>query len=87
MRALYAPPKESIYGDVNWAAVIAMLAGVVAGWAWGYGLTSFLQGPIAKHTHNVDLSWLTGFGVAAILFYLLRPFFVKEAAAQAITTP
>jgi NCS1 family nucleobase:cation symporter-1 len=84
--ALYAPPGESIYGDVNWAAVIGMLAGVVAGGAWGYGLTSYLQGPIAKATHNVDLSWLTGFGVAAILYYVLRPFFSKEAATQAATT-
>jgi len=84
--ALYAPPEESIYGDINWAAVIGMLTGVVAGWAWGYGLTPFLQGPIAKATHNVDLSWLTGFGVAAILYYVLRPFFSKEAAAQAATT-
>jgi purine-cytosine permease-like protein len=84
--ALYAPPGQSIYGDVNWAAVIGMLAGVVAGWAWGYGLTSYLQGPLAKATHNVDLSWLAGFGVAAILYYVLRPFFSKEAAAQAATT-
>jgi NCS1 family nucleobase:cation symporter-1 len=84
--ALYAPPRESIYGDVNWAAVVAMLAGVVAGWAWGYGLTSFLQGPIAKATHNVDISWLTGFGVAAILYYVLRPFLAKEASGTAVTT-
>jgi NCS1 family nucleobase:cation symporter-1 len=76
--ALYAPPGESIYGDVNWAAVIGMLAGVVAGWAWGFGLVGFLQGPIAKATHDVDISWLTGFGVAAILYYVLRPLLAKE---------
>ena len=85
VKALYASPKESIYGDVNWAAVIAMLAGVVAGWAWGYGLVGFLQGPIAKATHDVDISWLTGMGVAAILYYVLRPFLVKEPTAQAAT--
>lgn len=86
VKALYASPKESIYGDVNWAAVIAMLAGVVAGWAWGYGLTPILQGPIAKATHNVDISWLTGFGVAAILYYVLRPLLVKEATPRAAPT-
>ncbi|MGZ4382047.1 MAG: purine-cytosine permease family protein [Gaiellaceae bacterium] len=86
IQALYADPKVSIYGDVNWAAVIGMLGGVVAGWAWGYGLVGFLQGPIAKATHNVDISWLTGFGVAAILYYVLRPFFVKEAQAAAAPT-
>jgi NCS1 nucleoside transporter family len=84
--ALYAAPRESIYGDINWAAVIGMLAGVVAGWAWGYGLTGWLQGPIAKATHNVDISWLTGFGVAAIVYYILRPFFAKEARASAVPT-
>ena len=84
--ALYASPRESIYGDVNWAAVIGMVAGVIAGWAWGYGLVGWLQGPIAKATHNVDLSWLTGFGVAAILYYVLRPFFAKEAQTQVAPT-
>ncbi len=87
VEALYAPPSSSIYGDVNWAAVIGMLAGVVAGWAWGYGLVGFLQGPIAKATHNVDISWLTGFGVAAILYYLLRPLLGRESQpTQAPTT-
>ena len=33
--SLYADPEKSIYGDVNWAAVIAAIAGLVAGWAWG----------------------------------------------------
>jgi nucleobase:cation symporter-1, NCS1 family len=80
--ALYVDPKTSIYGDVNWAAVIAALAGVVAAWAWGYGLVGFLQGPIAKATNNVDISWLTGFVVAGGLYYVLRPFLVKEAAAE-----
>jgi NCS1 family nucleobase:cation symporter-1 len=84
--ALYASPETSIYGDVNWAAVIAMLSGLVAGWAWGYGLVPALQGPIAKATHNVDLSWLTGFGVAAILYYVLRPFVMKEPAPHAAPT-
>jgi NCS1 nucleoside transporter family len=84
--ALYASPKESIYGDVNWAAVIAMLAGVAAGWAWGYGLVPALQGPIAKATHNVDISWLTGFGVAAILYYALTPLLARNKhAVQAPT--
>jgi NCS1 nucleoside transporter family len=81
--ALYVDPKASIYGDVNWAAVIAALAGVVAAWAWGYGLVGFLQGPIAKATNNVDISWLTGFVVAGGLYYALRPFLVKETAAEA----
>jgi len=86
VRALYADPKASIYGDVNWAAVVAVLAGLVAGWAWEYGLVGFMQGPIAKATNNTDISWLTGFVVSGGLYYALRPFLAKEGAAQAITT-
>jgi NCS1 nucleoside transporter family len=81
IEALYADPKVSIYGDVNWAAIIAVLTGLVAGWAWQYGLVSFMQGPIAKLTNNTDISWLTGFVVAGGLYYLLRPFFMKETQA------
>jgi purine-cytosine permease-like protein len=86
VQALYADPKQSVYGDVNWAAVIAMLAGVVAGWAWGYGLNDFLHGPIAKATHNVDISWLSGFAVSAGLYYVLRPLLVKETHLRAQPT-
>jgi purine-cytosine permease-like protein len=86
IQALYADPKVSIYGDVNWAGVIAVLAGLVAGWSWQYGLVSFMQGPIAKATNNIDLSWLTGFVVAGGLYYVLRPFFVKEPGAVGQTT-
>jgi NCS1 nucleoside transporter family len=76
--ALYADPKASIYGDVNWAGVIACLSGVVLAWAWGFGLVGFLQGPIAKATNDVDLSWLVGFVVGGGLYYLLRPVFMKQ---------
>jgi NCS1 family nucleobase:cation symporter-1 len=86
IRALYVDPKASIYGDVNWAAIIAVLAGLVAGWAWQYGLVSFMQGPIAKATNYTDLSWLTGFVVAGGLYYVLRPFFVKEPGTLGQTT-
>ncbi len=86
VKALYDEPERSIYGDVNWAAVIACLSGLVAGWAWEYGLVSFMQGPIAKATNNIDLSWLTGLVVSGGLYYVLRPFLVKEPAAAAQPT-
>ena len=84
--ALYVDPKSSIYGDVNWAAVIAVLAGLAAGWAWEYGLVGFMQGPIAKATNGTDLSWLTGLVVAGGLYYVLRPFLVKEPAPRVQAT-
>jgi purine-cytosine permease-like protein len=86
VQALYADPKTSIYGDVNWAAVIAAIAGLVAGWAWEYGLVSFFQGPLAKATNNTDLSWLAAFVVSGGLYYALRPFLAKEGVAEAAVT-
>jgi nucleobase:cation symporter-1, NCS1 family len=85
IQALYANPKSSLYGDVNWAGIIAVLAGLVAGWAWEYGLVSFFQGPLAKATNNTDVSWLAALVVSGALYYLLRPIFVKETAA--VTQP
>ncbi len=68
---LYEAPERSAYGDVNWAAIAAMLAGLVAGWAWEFGLVGALQGPIAKATGNSDFSWAMGLLVAGLLYYVL----------------
>src|SRR5215210_6677191 len=86
VQALYADPKASIYGDVNWAAVVAAIVGLVAGWAWEYGLVGFMQGPLAKATNNTDLSWLAGFVVSGGLYYVLRPILFKQEAPEAATT-
>ena len=63
-----------------------MLAGLAAGWAWEYGLVGFMQGPIAKATNELDLSWLTGSSSPAVLYYVLRPFLMKEPAPQVQAT-
>jgi NCS1 family nucleobase:cation symporter-1 len=78
VEGLYDDPENARYGDINWAAVIAVLAGLVAGWAWEYGLVSAFQGPIAKATNNTDLSWLTAILVSGGLYYVLRPILAKE---------
>jgi NCS1 nucleoside transporter family len=85
VEGLYDDPAVARYGDVNWAAVIAALAGLVAGWAWEYGLVSFMQGPIAKATNNIDLSWLAAFVVSGGLYYILRPILAKEGRPTAAT--
>jgi len=84
---LYDDPATARYGDVNWAAVIAALAGLAAGWSWQYGLVEFMQGPVAKATNNTDLSWLTAFVVSGGLYYVLRPVLAKEERPTAAPTP
>jgi NCS1 family nucleobase:cation symporter-1 len=77
--ALYAPAHESRYGDVSWRALVALLAGLVAGWLWEFGLASAFQGPLARATDGVDLSWLASIVVAAGLYWAL----VRSAPAPA----
>jgi NCS1 family nucleobase:cation symporter-1 len=77
---LAAEPENARSGDINWAAIVAVLAGLVAGWAWEFGLVSAFQGPIAKATNNTDLSWLTAIVVSAGLYYGLRPVLAKTDA-------
>ncbi|HSC90764.1 MAG TPA: cytosine permease [Gaiellaceae bacterium] len=83
---LYDDPATARYGDINWAAVIAALVGLVAGWSWEYGLVEFMQGPIAKATNNTDLSWLAAFVVSGGLYYVLRPILAKEERPRAAPT-
>src|SRR6266436_4639335 len=70
--ALYQAPKRSAYGDVNWGAIVAFVAGLVAGWSVEDGLVPALQGPIAtKLLAGADLSWLVGIVVAGGLYLAL----------------
>jgi nucleobase:cation symporter-1, NCS1 family len=61
---------------------VAVLAGLIAGWLWEYGLVGFMQGPLAKATNNTDLSWLTAMVVGGGLYYLLRPLLAKDVAVS-----
>ncbi len=70
VEGLYEPPERSPYGDINWLALGALALGLIAGWAWEYGLVSFMQGPIAIRFGNSDFSWLTAFIVSGTVFYI-----------------
>ena len=76
--ALYEPPSRSIYGDINVPALVALAAGLLAGWAWEYGLVGPMQGPIAKALGNTDFSWAAGMIVAGVLYYVLAANRVRE---------
>jgi NCS1 nucleoside transporter family len=69
--SLYERETRDRHGDVNWRALLALAAGLVAGWAWEFGLTPAFQGPVAKALGDTDLSWLTGGLVAGGLYWLL----------------
>ena len=57
--------------EVHRPAMIGLGLGLVAGWAWQYGMVPALQGPIARALGDTDFSWLSGGLVAGGLYYLL----------------
>jgi len=83
---LYRAPEASAYGDINWAGIVAFLAGLVAGWSVQDGLVPALQGPISTGLlAGADLSWLVAIAVSGALYLALsrRAGPVAVAAGQA----
>ncbi len=78
--ALYLPARESAYARWNMPGLISLAAGIVAGWAWQYGLVPAMQGPVATALGNTDFSWLSGSVVAGGLYWLLSRRAVTPAA-------
>jgi NCS1 nucleoside transporter family len=69
---LYRAPEASAYGDINWAGIIAFIAGLVAGWTVQNGLVPALQGPVATGLlGGADLSWLVGILVSGGVYLAL----------------
>jgi cytosine/uracil/thiamine/allantoin permease len=69
--ALYAPGATSRYGDIRWRALVALLTGLVAGWAFEYGSASLFQGPVARATNGVDFSWLASIVFGGLAYWWL----------------
>jgi NCS1 nucleoside transporter family len=82
--ALYESGDTSRYGDVRWRSLAALLVGLVSGWAFEYGTVGPFQGPIARATDGLDLSWLASIVFGGLAYWLLcrsEPRVVAQVAA------
>ena len=83
---LYADPKASIYGDINWVGIGAFLAGLVCGWLFEFGLVGPLQGYVSRHfLSGGDLSWLVGIVVAGGIYLIGMRGRVTAAPTRVLT--
>lgn len=69
--SMYAPAATSRYPKYNVSGLVSLGAGIIAGWAWQYGLVPVMQGPLATSLGNTDFSWLSGSVVAGGLYFFL----------------
>jgi cytosine/uracil/thiamine/allantoin permease len=68
---LYASGETSRYGDIRWRSLAALVVGLVSGWAFEYGTVSPFQGPIARATNGLDLSWVASIVFGGLTYWLL----------------
>lgn len=61
--------------DIAWPALAAFLLGAAATWSFEYGIPTWLQGPLATASGNIDLSWLAGSLVAGLAYVVLYRIF------------
>lgn len=69
--SLYPGVGTSSLPKFNVSGLVSLAAGIVAGWAWQYGLVPAMQGPLATFLGNTDFSWLSGGVVAGGLYFVL----------------
>ena len=71
LEALFDDPRRSRYGDVRWEGLLALLVGLVAGWAFEYGSVSLFRGPLSRATNGIDFSWLAAILASGSVYYVL----------------
>jgi nucleobase:cation symporter-1, NCS1 family len=89
LEAVFDDPRRSRYGDVRWQSLMALLLGLVAGWAFEYGSVGLFQGPLSRATNGVDFSWLAAILVSGTVYFVLarmRPGPVTTPAVVEETT-
>lgn len=64
-------------------ALVSLALGLLAGWAWQYGMVPALQGPLARALGHTDFSWLSGGLVAGGLYYALAVRARRQVTADA----
>jgi NCS1 family nucleobase:cation symporter-1 len=85
---LFKLPGEGRLVDVSWPAIIAFVVGMVATWSFEYGMPTWLQGPAAKAIGGIDLSWLAGSVVAAVVYVVALSISGRGVrTAQAVARP
>jgi NCS1 family nucleobase:cation symporter-1 len=85
---LFKLPGEGQLVDVSWPATIAFVVGMVATWSFEYGMPTWLQGPAAKAIGGIDLSWLAGSVVAAVVYVVALSISGRGVrTAQAVARP
>ncbi|MGI8576672.1 MAG: purine-cytosine permease family protein [Nocardioidaceae bacterium] len=84
---LFAPVRASRIPDVNWAGLVAFIAGIVMTWLFMYGTTPFLQGSASTALHGIDLSWLAGGVTSAVVYATLGPLAEKRFSRRQTANP
>lgn len=79
---LFDPVGSPRLPAVNWAAMTAFAAGVVATWLFMYGTVPVFRGPVASSMGGVDLSWLAGGCVSTAVYAALGPRVHRRYLAQ-----
>ncbi|MGH3641723.1 MAG: cytosine permease [Mycobacterium sp.] len=69
--SLYEPAGSDGIPRYRAGGLVSLAAGIIAGWAWQYGLVPAMQGPLATALGNTDFSWLSGSVVAGGLYFVL----------------
>jgi NCS1 nucleoside transporter family len=87
VRSLYEKPTGVFAKDVNVPAIVAIVAGWVAAWAWLFGIPSAMQGPVARAVHQTDFSWAAGLRVAGVISYGLTVLLSRRVDARMTTPP
>lgn len=70
---LFEPVGSRRLPDVNWATMVAFVVGIAATWMFMYGPLPVMQGFGSRALGGLDLSWLAGGLVAAVLYAVLGP--------------